>query len=80
MAGTQLRRACRRRGQEHRLANHYVSDLVTGDANLGKLRYPDHKVIVYVALADDSIPPAGDINYYERVAAAMGGYAETQKF
>jgi pimeloyl-ACP methyl ester carboxylesterase len=56
------------------------SNLVTDKADLGKLRDLDRKVIVYIGLADDSIPPAGNINYYERVAAAMGGYAEVQKF
>jgi pimeloyl-ACP methyl ester carboxylesterase len=56
------------------------SDLATDKADLARLRDLGGKVIVYVGLADDSIPPAGNINYYERVAGAMGGYAEVQKF
>jgi hypothetical protein len=56
------------------------SELVSDKADLGKLRDLDRKVIIHIGLADDSIPPAGNINYYERVAAAMGGYAEVQKF
>jgi feruloyl esterase len=56
------------------------SDLITDKADLGKLRDLDRKVIVYSGLVDDAIPPAGNINYHERVVAAMGGPAEVQKF
>ncbi len=56
------------------------SNLITDKADLGKLRDLGRKVIVYSGLADDAIPPAGNINYHERVAAAMGGLAEVQKF
>jgi pimeloyl-ACP methyl ester carboxylesterase len=56
------------------------SNLVTDKADLGKLSDLGRKVIVYNGLADDSLPPAGNINYYERVVAAMGGYAEVQEF
>jgi feruloyl esterase len=56
------------------------SDLITDKADLGKLRDLGRKVIVYTGLVDDAIPPAGNINYHERVAAAMGGHAEVQKF
>ena len=56
------------------------SNLITDKADLGKLRDLGRKVIVYSGLADDAIPPAGNINYHERVAAAMGGHAEVQKF
>lgn len=56
------------------------SDLVTDKADLGKLRDLGRKVIVYNGLVDDAIPPAGNINYHERVVAAMGGQAEVQKF
>ncbi len=38
------------------------------------------KVIVWSGLADDAIPPAGNVNYHERVVAATGGHAEVAKF
>jgi pimeloyl-ACP methyl ester carboxylesterase len=56
------------------------SDLITDKPDLGKLRDLRRKVIVYTGLVDDAIPPAGNINYHERVVAAMGGHAEVQKF
>ncbi len=56
------------------------SDLITDKPDLGKLRDLGRKVIVYTGLVDDAIPPAGNINYHERVVAAMGGNAEVQKF
>ena len=56
------------------------SDLITDRADLGKLRDLGRKVIVYTGLVDDAIPPAGNINYHERVVAAMGGHTEVQKF
>jgi tannase/feruloyl esterase len=56
------------------------SDLITDKADLGKLRDLGRKVIVYSGLVDDAIPPAGNINYHERVVAAMGGPAEVDKF
>ena len=56
------------------------SDLITDKADLAKLRDLGRKVIVYTGLVDDAIPPAGNINYHERVVAAMGGHAEVQKF
>src|SRR4029078_655587 len=49
------------------------SDLITDKADLGKLRDLDRRVIVYSGLVDDAIPPAGNINYHERVVVAMGG-------
>jgi len=56
------------------------SDLITDKADLAKLRELGRRVIVYTGLVDDAIPPAGNINYHERVVAAMGGHAEVQKF
>jgi feruloyl esterase len=56
------------------------SNLGTDKADLVRLRDLGRKVVVYNGLADDAIPPAGSINYHERVAAAMGGHAEVQKF
>jgi pimeloyl-ACP methyl ester carboxylesterase len=56
------------------------SGLITDKADLAKLRDLGRKVIVHSGLVDDAIPPAGNINYHERVVAAMGGHAEVQKF
>jgi hypothetical protein len=56
------------------------SDLITDKADLSKLRDLGRKVIVWSGLADDAIPPAGNVNYHERVVAAMGGDAEVQRF
>jgi feruloyl esterase len=56
------------------------NNLATDKVDLGKARDLGRKVVVYNGLADDAIPPAGSINYHERVVAAMGGDAEVQKF
>jgi Tannase and feruloyl esterase len=56
------------------------SQLGTDNADLGKLRTLGKKVIVHSGLAEDAIPPAGNIHYHERVVARMGGHAEVQKF
>lgn len=44
--------------------------------------YRDHggKLLMYHGLADVLIPPQGSINYYNRVAAQMGGVAAIQNF
>jgi len=55
-------------------------DLSTDMVDLSKLRKLGKKVIVYNGLADDAIPPAGNINWHERVVAKMGGDAEVAKF
>jgi feruloyl esterase len=56
------------------------SNLATDRTDLARLRDLGRKVVVYNGLADDAIPPAGSINYHERVVAAMGGHTEVQKF
>jgi len=56
------------------------NDYMTAATDLRKLRDLGRKVIVYSGLVDDAIPPAGNINYHERVVAAMGGHVEVQKF
>ena len=56
------------------------SNLATDKVDLAGLRDLGRKVVVYNGLADDAIPPAGSINYHERVLAAMGGDAEVAKF
>jgi Tannase and feruloyl esterase len=54
----------------------YMSD----NPDLRKLRDLGRKVLVHNGLAEDAIPPAGTVNYYNRIAAGMGGNAEVQKF
>src|SRR5207237_9837753 len=56
------------------------SELIADKADLGKLRDLGRKVVVYSGLVDDAIPPAGNINYHERVVAALGAHADVQKF
>lgn len=56
------------------------SNLATDKVDLGKARDLGRRIVVYNGLADDAIPPAGSINYHERVVEAMGGDAEVQKF
>ena len=53
---------------------------MTDNANLTKLRDLGGKVIIWIGLADDAIPPAGAVNYYTRVADRMGGDAQVQEF
>jgi hypothetical protein len=38
------------------------------------------KMMTYHGLADESIPPAGTVNYYNRVVAQLGGPANVQSF
>jgi hypothetical protein len=52
----------------------------TDDANLLGLRFRGGKIVMWHGLADELIMPTGSINYYERVAARMGGIREVQKF
>lgn len=58
----------------------YLRDYLTDKPDLGKLRALGRKMILWNGLAEDVIPPAGAVNYYERVEAAMGGEAATQSF
>ena len=52
----------------------------TDNPDLRRLRDLGRKVIVHSGLAEDAIPPAGNVHYHERVAAAMGGLTEIQRF
>ncbi|MBR1199216.1 tannase/feruloyl esterase family alpha/beta hydrolase [Bradyrhizobium sp. AUGA SZCCT0240] len=58
----------------------HFSNLITDKADLAKLRDLGRKVVIWTGLVDDAIPPAGNINYHERVLAQMGGHAEVAKF
>lgn len=52
----------------------------TDNPDLSVLRDAGAKMIMYHGLADTLIPPQGSINYYNRVAAQMGGIAAIQSF
>jgi Tannase and feruloyl esterase len=66
-----------RRGIELQpLFSNYASDT----ADLSKLKALGRKIIMHNGLAEDVIPPSGNVNYYHRVAASMGGDGEVQKF
>jgi pimeloyl-ACP methyl ester carboxylesterase len=56
------------------------ANLATDNPDLSKLRSLGKKIIVHSGLAEDAIPPAGNIHYHERVAARMGGHDEVRKF
>ena len=56
------------------------ANLGTDNPDLSKLRGLGKKIIVHSGLAEDAIPPAGNIHYHERVVAHMGGHAEVQTF
>jgi pimeloyl-ACP methyl ester carboxylesterase len=56
------------------------SNYASESADLRKLRELGRKVIMHNGLAEDVIPPSGNVNYYHRVANDMGGHTEVQKF
>ena len=57
-----------------------LGGLLSDDADLGKLRGLGRKVLIHHGLGEDVIPAPGTVHYVTRVAAAMGGDAELQKF
>jgi feruloyl esterase len=56
------------------------SHINTDSTDLTRFDDRGGKLILYHGLADVLIPPQGSINYYSRVAAAMGGIARIQRF
>jgi hypothetical protein len=58
----------------------WFSNINTDNPDLRAFRDKGGKILTYHGLADELIPPQGSVNYYSRVAAGMGGYAEVQKF
>jgi feruloyl esterase len=52
----------------------------TDDPNLARFRDRGSKVIIYHGLADQLIPAAGTIDYYQRVQQTMGGAKKTAQF
>jgi hypothetical protein len=57
-----------------------LADYATDKADLRALRDQGRKMLMHSGLAEDAIPPAGNVHYYERVAAESGGPAEVDKF
>ena len=58
----------------------YFSQANTDNPDLTAARDSNRKVLHYHGWNDEVIAPAGSINYWERVAAYMGGKTELQKF
>ena len=58
----------------------FLREFDTDQPDLSRLRALGRKMILWNGLAEDVIPPAGAVNYYERVQAALGGEAATQSF
>jgi Tannase and feruloyl esterase len=63
-----------------RLQDTVFNRMGTDNDDLRKLRELGRKVIVHSGLAEDVIPPAGNVHYHERVAAAMGGHDAVNAF
>src|SRR5262245_25257578 len=62
------------------IAEPLLKDYATDKPDLRKLRDLGRKMILWNGLAEDVIPPAGAVNYYERVKAVAGGEAQVQAF
>ncbi|MEO6118572.1 MAG: tannase/feruloyl esterase family alpha/beta hydrolase [Methylotenera sp.] len=56
------------------------SHINTDNPNLSAFEKAGGKLLMYHGLADNMIPVQGSINYYERVAAKMGGIEAIRKF
>ena len=57
-----------------------LRDAMTDQPDLHKLKDLGRKIVMWSGLAEDVIPPEGSVDYYERVAATMGGEAQVQPF
>ena len=59
----------------------FIGNLDTdAKANLAAVKAAKAKVLTWHGLADTAIPPANTINYYTRVVANDGGFANTQTY
>lgn len=58
----------------------YGAIIGTDDPDLTRFRDRGGKVIIYHGLADELIPAAGSIDYFQRVQQRMGGGKATAKF
>ncbi|WP_348751897.1 tannase/feruloyl esterase family alpha/beta hydrolase [uncultured Aquincola sp.] len=56
------------------------ANINTDNPDLSAYKNRGGKIITWHGLADELIAPQGTINYYHRVAAAMGGMANAQSF
>jgi pimeloyl-ACP methyl ester carboxylesterase len=56
------------------------ADINTDNPDLSKLKNRGAKVLSYHGLSDQLIPPQGSLNYFNRVAAQMGGIEQVQNF
>ncbi|MDB5849524.1 MAG: putative tannase/feruloyl esterase, partial [Rhodoferax sp.] len=56
------------------------ANINTDSTDLSVFRDRGGKVLSYHGLADVLVPPQGTINYYNRVATAMGGVTAVQNF
>lgn len=56
------------------------SNINTDNPDLSAFQAAGGKILTYHGLADDKIFPAGSVNYFERVAAQMGGASTVQSF
>lgn len=56
------------------------ANINTDSTDLGGWRSRGGKLLVWHGLNDDLIPVQGTINYYNRVASALGGFAAVQDF
>jgi feruloyl esterase len=58
----------------------YFGNIDTTKTNLTEAKNSGAKILHYHGLADQAIMPANSISYYEKVQAAVGGYANLQSF
>ncbi|HEY8358251.1 MAG TPA: tannase/feruloyl esterase family alpha/beta hydrolase, partial [Ramlibacter sp.] len=58
----------------------FLREYLTDSADLSRFHGQGRKMILWNGLAEDSIPPSGAVNYYERVKAGVGGEAQVQSF
>jgi Tannase and feruloyl esterase len=56
------------------------SNINTDNPDLSAFRSRNAKMLMYHGLSDELIPAQGSINYYNRVAAQMGGIPSVQNF
>lgn len=57
-----------------------LRDYLTDSTDLTRLRSLGRKMLLWNGLAEDVIPPAGAVHWYERVKAGVGGEAQVQQF
>ncbi|MDM0041215.1 tannase/feruloyl esterase family alpha/beta hydrolase [Variovorax sp. J22G21] len=58
----------------------FLRDYLTDNADLGRFRSGNRKMILWNGLAEDVIPAQGAVHWYERVKASAGGEAQVQQF